>query len=95
MQTVQNIRLPKRFDYSASTEFNNALAQSLNVANGKKEIIVDCAELEYLDSAGIGLLVMAHKRVMNSQAHLVMINLRQSAKDILLLANLQRLIEFR
>lgn len=96
MTSQQTIKMPKRFDYSASTAFNSSFVSLLNSSGGlKKEILLDCSDLEYLDSAGIGLLVMAHKKASSGNAAIVITNIRQSARDILMLANLQKLIEFR
>lgn len=96
MSDVTTIRMPKRFDYSASAEFNGAISSALSGgATSRREIFLDCSDLEYLDSAGIGLLVMAHKKAMSLSAVLIIKNIRQSAKDILMLANLQKLIEIR
>ncbi|MDO8341743.1 MAG: STAS domain-containing protein [Cellvibrio sp.] len=90
MTNVATIRLPKRFDYSSSAEFNARIAGFLDTAS---TITLDCAELEYIDSAGIGLLVMSQKKAQARQAKLVMINLKPSPKEILQLANLQKIID--
>lgn len=86
------IRIPKRFDYSFGSGFNAAL---LVAVDQYPEVILDCAELEYIDSAGIGLLVMAYKKAQSKNTKLVIVNLHSSAKEILDLANLQKLIEIR
>ena len=87
--------MPKRFDYSASAEFNNVVGAALNVSGDEKQILLDCTQMDYIDSAGIGLLVMAHKKALGNDAKIVMANVKAAAKEILLLANLQKLIEIR
>jgi anti-anti-sigma factor len=86
------IRMPKRFDYASGFEFNAALSVAMDKY---QEIKLDCARLEYIDSAGIGLLVMANKKAQSADVKLVIINLHSTPKEILQLANLQKLIEIR
>jgi len=86
------IKLPKRFDYSSGSEFNAAIIKALE---SHKVVTLDCSELDYIDSAGIGLMVMANKRVLSKNSKMVITNLRSSPREILLLANLQKLIEIR
>ncbi|MDR7090762.1 STAS domain-containing protein [Cellvibrio fibrivorans] len=90
MTNIATIKMPKRFDYSASVEFNSKVSDHLN---GAGTITLDCMDLEYIDSAGIGLLVMSQKKAQARQAKLVMINLKTSPKEILQLANLQKIID--
>lgn len=59
MNSSAVIKMPKRFDYSSSTEFNNAISKALEAPGA---ITLDCRELDYIDSAGIGLLVMSEKK---------------------------------
>jgi anti-anti-sigma factor len=90
MSHITTIKMPKRFDYSSSVEFNSKVSDLLNNSG---TITLDCIDLEYIDSAGIGLLVMSQKKAQARQAKLVMINLKTSPKEILQLANLQKIID--
>jgi anti-anti-sigma factor len=84
------IRMPKRFDYSSSVEFNSAVAAALESAG---TITLDCVDLEYIDSAGIGLLVMSHKKAQSRHSKIILTNLKSAPREILQLANLQKIIE--
>lgn len=86
------IRMPKRFDYSSSVEFNRQIASALE---GAGTITLDCMDMEYIDSAGIGLLVMSHKKAQSRKSKVVMANLKTAPKEILQLANLQKIIEMK
>lgn len=92
MMSTDTIKMPKRFDYSSSSEFNNAIVAAMEK---QAVVILDCSNLEYIDSAGIGLLVMANKRVQSKNVKLVIANLRAAPREILQLANLQKIIEIR
>jgi len=91
---TETIQIPKRFDYSASSEFNALLTVLLTSAE-KKQIFLNCSNTDYIDSAGIGLLVMAHKKAVANQSSIIIINVKPAIREILLLANLQKLIEIR
>ena len=84
------IRMPKRFDYSSSSEFNNAIASALEQGG---DVVLDCSEMEYIDSAGIGLLVMSQKKAKAKNERLVMSYLKPAPKEILGLANIQKIID--
>ncbi len=86
------IKMPKRFDYSCSTEFNNNV-QTLMVPG--ETLVLDCAGMDYIDSAGIGLLVMAYKKVQSVNAKLEMVALKPAPREILQLANLQKIIDIK
>ncbi|RYY03570.1 MAG: anti-sigma factor antagonist [Gammaproteobacteria bacterium] len=87
------IQLPKRFDYSAMNDFNATIN---TVITGKhKKIFLDAMLMDYIDSSGLGLLVMAYKKIHESNSSMTIINLKPSAREILLLANLQKLIDIK
>lgn len=92
---TNSVLMPRRFDYSASSEFNTKITSILNLDGEKKQILLNFSSVDYIDSAGIGLLVMAHKKAVSNHASIVITNVKPSIKEILLLANLQKLIEIR
>jgi len=90
MNKSSMIRMPKRFDYASNIEFNSQIAAALEHSG---TITLDCMDLDYIDSAGIGLLVMSHKKAQARQSKIVMINLKDAPHEILQLANLQKIID--
>jgi len=94
MNGVDTITIPKRFDYSISAEFNAAFVSLLDkVASDGKLVKLDCSKMEYIDSAGIGLIVMSYKKAQQVGAKIIMINVQGAVKETLALANVQKLIE--
>jgi len=87
------IKMPKRFDYSASEEFNTKVNAGLHAE--AQAIILDFFNMDYIDSAGIGLLVMAHKKTLGSSSAISIIHCKPVLKEVLLLANLQKLIDIK
>lgn len=92
---TNTIKMPKRFDYSASSEFNTAIGAALAENASSQVIQLDCIHMDYIDSAGIGLLVMAHKKAMNKGISIEIIHAKGATKEIFLLANLQKLISIK
>jgi anti-anti-sigma factor len=88
------IHLPKRFDYHAMSEFNTALNALIDGKQHTK-IFLDATMMEYIDSSGLGLLVMAYKKIQENHSTMTIINLKPSAREILLLANLQKIIDIK
>ncbi|HWV15822.1 MAG TPA: STAS domain-containing protein [Cellvibrio sp.] len=94
MHGSDTITIPRRFDYTVSNSFNTVFVALLEtLANTNQTIKLDCAKMEYIDSAGIGLLVMSYKKAQKFGIKIMMINVADSVKDILVMANLQKLIE--
>lgn len=92
---TNTIKMPKRFDYSASGDFNSAISAALGEDGADQQIQLDCIHLDYIDSAGIGLLVMAHKKAMSKGAVIEIVHTKATIKEILYLANLQKLISIK
>jgi anti-anti-sigma factor len=44
--------------------------------------VIDCAALEYISSAGLGVLLRTHKRVMASGGGLELVNVSRHIQDI-------------
>lgn len=90
--TSDTIKMPKRFNYSCINDFNEQFSK---LAVNAMTIYLDCENIEYIDSAGIGILVMTQKKAKSMNIKLVMTRLRDSIRDVLELANLQKIIEFK
>ena len=88
------LTMPSRFDYKASVSFNSAFTSLLeNVAHAGKLIRLDCSQLEYIDSAGLGLLVMSYKRAQSLHVKMSVFNVKKDVENIFRLANLQKIID--
>lgn len=87
---AENIKMPKKFDYSSNAEFNVAINTAIQHG---LTVNIDCSNMDYIDSAGIGLLVMAYKAAQSKNVKLRLTNLRPTPREILQLANIQKLIE--
>lgn len=92
MDNSNTIKMPKRFNYSCINEFSE---QFMKIAKPGRTVYLDCENIEYIDSAGIGILVMTYKKAKSMEIKMVMTGLRQAIREVVELANLQKLIEIK
>ncbi|HNH36303.1 MAG TPA: STAS domain-containing protein [Rhodocyclaceae bacterium] len=84
------IRLQGRFDFNAHREFREATEQALREA-GAKELRVDLAEVEYLDSSALGMLLMLRDKAKATNRAVVLANCRGAVRQVLDIANFGKL----
>ena len=58
------------------------------LANGSKKIVLNLAEVNYIDSSGLGELVSAYTAVKNAGGELKLINLTSKVRDLLVITKL-------
>jgi anti-sigma B factor antagonist len=71
-------------------EESNQLREQVKtlIAEGKKKIVLNMANVKYIDSAGLGILVAAHVSAKNQGAALHLCNLGDKFHDVLQLTRL-------
>lgn len=71
-------------------EGSSALRDSIRelVSKGQKKILLNLAEVSYIDSSGIGELVSGFTTVTNSGGQLRLLNLTKRVKDLLQITKL-------
>ena len=65
------------------------------VAEGKKKIILNLAEVDYLDSSGVGELVGSFTTVRNAGGELKLLNLTQKVQDVLHVTKLYTVFDIK
>jgi len=65
--------------------------RALKALNGS--VLLDCAELDYVSSAGLGVLIEAHKRLAAAGHTLTLANLVPRVRNIFTYAGLDRLLK--
>jgi anti-sigma B factor antagonist len=58
------------------------------LAEGKKKIVLNLGEVNYIDSSGLGELVSAYTAVKNSGGELKLLNLTSKVRDLLVITKL-------
>jgi HptB-dependent secretion and biofilm anti anti-sigma factor len=84
------IRLEGRFDFSAHREFREAVDSALKEGGGR-ELVVDLAGVEYLDSSALGMLLMLRDRARGGGRSVSLANGRGAVKQVLEIANFNKL----
>ena len=65
------------------------------IAEEKKKIILNLAEVDYIDSSGVGELVSAYTTVRNAGGELKLLNLTQKVHDVLHVTKLYTVFDIR
>ncbi|AWL12109.1 hypothetical protein HMF8227_01636 [Saliniradius amylolyticus] len=93
-EDVSRIRLPERFDFDHHKIFSQAYKAALNKP-GCASIILDFSDVDYLDSSALGLMVLLHREANSQGVSLAIEGASGVARDILNMANMQKLYDFR
>jgi anti-sigma B factor antagonist len=65
------------------------------IAEGKKKVILNLADVDYIDSSGVGELVGAFTTVRNAGGELKLLNLTQKVHDVLHVTKLYTVFDIR
>ncbi len=84
------IRLQGRFDFNAHREFREASEQALREQNAR-EVRIDLADVEYLDSSALGMLLMVRDKAKAANKAVTLANCRGPVKQVLDIANFGKL----
>lgn len=87
------IRIEGEVDVSNASEFRDALDTAL--ADGAKEVEADFAEVAYIDSTGIGVLVGAAHRAQESGSVLVVANPQKNVERVFTLLGVDKDLNVR
>ncbi len=70
------------------------LEQHMNhlLAAGKNRVVVDCAELEYVSSAGLRVFLAAAKQIRNAQGAFALANMSKGVREIFDIAGFSTII---
>ncbi len=88
------IRLSGRFDFSSHREFKLAYEGPMSEAS-VGEVVVDLANVEYLDSSALGMLLILRDRGSASNKRIVLENCGGAVNEVLRIANFQKLFTMR
>ena len=75
------------------TLLRDAIATSLS--NGEKKLLLNLAEVSYIDSSGLGALIGAYTSVKKLGGHLQVIKLTNKVRDLLLITKLYTVLDIK
>ncbi|MBQ7650010.1 MAG: STAS domain-containing protein [Victivallales bacterium] len=78
-QNTLTLALEGRLDTVSAPELEDALSASLD---GVTALVLDLAKLDYLSSAGLRVLLSAHKRMSGKDGTMTLRNVSETVKDV-------------
>lgn len=87
------IKLSGRFDFNTHREFRSAYEPLVGDA-GVREIQVDFAGVDYLDSSALGMLLMLRDKMNGVGKEVTLGNVHGNVKQVLDIANFGKLFKF-
>ncbi|QQS49154.1 MAG: STAS domain-containing protein [Acidobacteriota bacterium] len=87
------VGLNGRMDSSNSRDFEERMVNLIQ--NGKTRMIVDCAELQYISSAGLRVFLMAAKQLTMAKGKLVLASLNDDVRQVFNLTGFSTIFEIR
>lgn len=92
MSTTNKLRLPQSFDYSFHRKFSESY-QPLLENKDVRDVTLDFADVTYLDSAALGMLVLMHNKFSSEGKTVRITGAHGATLGILNMANMQKIIE--
>ncbi|MBK9220048.1 MAG: STAS domain-containing protein [Uliginosibacterium sp.] len=84
------LRLSGRFDFKAHREFREAVDSVLSQA-GARGVQVDLADVTYLDSSALGMLLMLRDKAKTVSKEVALVGVKGSVRQVLDIANFSKL----
>lgn len=88
------LRLDGRFDFHSHREFRAAYEKALE-ASGVREIEINFAKVDYLDSSALGMLLLLREKAEASSKQVTLAGLKGTVKQVLDIANFGKLFTIR
>lgn len=89
-QKIMTIRIKGKFNFEMQKEFRKCYE---NLKDFPNEFIIDFKEVGYIDSSGLGMLMVFHQHVHGPNVKIKIIQIKNEVKELLNLANLSQLFE--
>ena len=84
------VTLEGRLDTVTSSEFENKLNPYFNMQG--IELVLDCASMEYISSAGLRVVLMAHKSITTKSGRFIIRNLSNEVRSVFDMTGFSRIL---
>lgn len=84
------VRLSGRFDFSAHREFRETIDTAVQNKD-VEEVVVDLADVDYVDSSALGMLLMLREKANGAKKKLALANPRGVVKQALDIAHFEKI----
>lgn len=88
----KSLQIPERFDFSYHKAFTDQYQSILDIG-GVTDIALDFSKVSYLDSSALGMMVLFQKKAKANNINVRVSGAKDSAKEILQIANFDRLFD--
>ena len=88
----RSLQVPERFDFSYHKEFTEQY-QAIMDNDGITDIALDFSRVSYLDSSALGMMVLFQKKAKSKNINVRIRGAKESAREILTIANFDRLFD--
>ncbi|MDX5421949.1 MAG: STAS domain-containing protein [Hymenobacteraceae bacterium] len=85
------LRFKGELDASSSVYADNALEEAIEASSSF--VLIDCSELIYISSAGLGVLLAAFQACNSKEIQLVMVDMKPKIRNVFEILGLDRLIK--
>lgn len=86
------IKISEHFNFSVTTPFRNAMQQ---ISTNMKTVVVDLQNVDYLDSSGLGMLLLLNDRVRANKQNFYLFGAKGEVKTSLDIAKFGLLITIK
>lgn len=88
----KSLQIPERFDFGYHKQFTDQY-QSILDDSSITNIALDFSRVSYLDSSALGMMVLFQKKAKSQNIKVRIRGAKESAREILQIANFDRLFE--
>lgn len=86
------VRPQNRFDFNSYREFRDAYEPALETQEIKR-ILVDLKEVQYMDSAALGILLLLRDRAKAANKEVELVNSSAGVREVLEIANFPKVFK--
>ncbi len=79
-----------RLDTTTAPQLEEELGEELS---GRKEVVLDFAELEYISSAGLRVLLSAHKTMKKQGGKLIVRNVNEEVREVFVITGFSEIMD--
>ncbi len=90
LEDYVDIQLTGEIDISTAEKFKELLFSIIDTNN--KNIRLDCSDLVYLDSSGLGIIISAYKRAKEKDIEIHIHNLKKNIEKLFTITNLDKIL---
>lgn len=90
-QQVKVIKLSGNLNATTSQEFRQKITEIIEI--GVKIVLVDCQDVTFMDSSGLGALVLAFKTLRASDIKLVLCSINEQVRILFELTSMDKVFE--